>query len=232
MKTNEDRKTNTARHYFISIDCVIFNFDQGGLKVLLVNDQNEKENWRLPGHLISEGETIESTSNQMLRKYVGAEKFYAEQLKVFNPISQYSSSDEITIGCFALVKSDNHYLKNDLKLSEVQWCKIDEALNLNDKHRMILDYSLKELRSRIWQSTIGFNLLPEKFTLLQAMQLYEKILGIEMNKSNFRRKIFKMGLVLDIDEKEEDVSHRAAKFYKFNLENYEQLEQRGLNFKF
>ena len=81
------------------------------------------------------------------------------------------------------------------------------------------DYSLKELRKRINQSAIGFNLLPEKFTQLQAMHLYEEILGIEMNKSSFRRKFFKMGLVLDLDKKEEDVSHRVAKFYKFNLEN-------------
>lgn len=232
MGTNDDIKTVTARQYLISIDCVIFNFDDGGLKVLLVHDQNEKENWGLPSHWISEGETIESTSNQILKKYVGAENFYIEQLKAFNCASQYSQSDDITIGYYALVKKDNRYLENDLKSLEVQWFKIDEALHLNYKHRMILDYSLKELRKRINQSAIGFNLLPEKFTLLQAMHLYEEILGVEMNKSNFRRKIFKMGLVLDLDEKEEDVSHRAAKFYKFNLENYKELEQRGLNFRF
>jgi len=232
MKTNDDRKTNAARHYTISIDFVIFNFDDGGLQVLLVNNQNKKENWELPSHLISEGETIESTSNQILKKYVGAKDFYTEQLKVFNHTSQYPQSDNITIGYYALVKKDKCYLENELKSLEVQWCKIDKALDLNYKHSMILDCSLKKLRRRICESAIGFNLLPEKFTLLQAMHLYEDILGIEMNKSNFRRKIFKMGLVLDIDEKEEDVSHRAAKFYKFNLENYKKLEQSGHIFRF
>lgn len=232
METNDDRKTDTAKKYLINIDCVIFNFDDGGLKVLLVNDQNQKENWELPSHWISEGETIESTTNLILKKYIGVNNFYIEQLKAFSCPSQYSLSDDITIGYHALVKKDNHYLENDLKSLEVKWCKIDEALNLNYKHHMILDYSLKELRKRICQSGIGFNLLPEKFTLLQAMHLYEEILGVEMDKSNFRRKIFKMGLVLDADEKEEDVSHRAAKFYKLNIENYEKRAQRGFNFKF
>lgn len=232
MEINDDRKTATARQYFISINCVIFNFDDGGLKVLLVTDQNEKENYALPGHWISEGETIESTCNQILKRYVGVEDFYIEQLKAFNYTSQYPPSDEITIGYYALVKKENSFQNNDKKQSDVLWCKIDEAFNLNYKHRMILDFSLKELRRQISQSPLGFNLLPEKFTLLQAMHLYEEILGIEMNKSNFRRKIFKMGLVLDLDEKEEDVSHRAAKFYKFNVESYKKLEQRGLNFRF
>lgn len=232
METNHDRKKEAARQYLISIDCVIFNFDDGGLKVLLVNDNNQKENFGLPSHLIAEGETIESTSNQILKKYVGVEDFYLEQLKAFNYTSQYSPSDDITIGYYALVKKVNSYLVNVQKRLDVKWCKIDEALHLSYKHQMILDYSIKELRKRICQSTIGFNLLPDKFTLLQAMHLYEEILGIEMDKSNFRRKIFKMGLVLDLDEKEEDVSHRAAKFYKFNLENCKELEQRGLNFRF
>ncbi|MGO4770507.1 NUDIX hydrolase [Flavobacterium sp. W22_SRS_FK3] len=230
MEINGDRKPETARQYHVSIDCAIFHFDTDGLKVLLVN--NEKENWGLPSHWISEGETIESTSNQILKKYIRVEVFYIKQLEAFNSSSQYSPSDNITIGYYVLVKKDNLYLENHLQSLEVQWWKIDEALHLNYKHRTILDYSLKELRRCICQSAIGFNLLPEKFTLLQAMQLYEEILGIEINKSNFRRKFFKMGLVSGLDEKQEDVSHRAAKFYKFNLENYKKLEQGRFNLRF
>ncbi|MEO8236479.1 MAG: NUDIX domain-containing protein [Flavobacterium sp.] len=235
MKKNDNRKAGIAREHSaigISIDCVIFNFDDEGLKVLLVNEKDQNENWGLASDWISEGETIESTSNKILQKYIGTDNFFMEQLKAFNYPSQYSLKEDISIGYYALVKNNNPILSNDSKIAGVKWFKIDEALKLNYKHHMILEYSLKELKKRICQSGIGFNLLPEKFTLLQAMHLYEEILGVEMNKSNFRRKIFQMGLVLDIDEKEEDVSHRAAKFYKFNIENYEKLAQRGFNFKF
>ena len=237
MKKNDNRKAGITRQYNtigISIDCVIFNFDDEGLKVLLVNekDQKENENWGLANDWISEGETIESTSNKILKKYIGTDNFFMEQLKAFSYPSQYSLKEDISIGYYALVKKENSVLSNDLKALGAKWFKIEETLRLNYKHHSILEYSLKELKKRICQSGIGFNLLPEKFTLLQAMHLYEEILGVEMNKSNFRRKIFQMGLVLDVDEKEEDVSHRAAKFYKFNIENYEKLAQRGFNFKF
>lgn len=237
MKKNDSRKAGIAREYStigISIDCVIFNFDDEGLKVLLVNekDQKENENWGLASDWISEGETIESTSNKILQKYIGTGNFFMEQLKAFNYPSPYSLKEAISIGYYALVKKNNPVFSNDSKIAGAKWFKIDEALRLNYKHHMILEYSLKELKKRICQSGIGFNLLPEKFTLLQAMHLYEEILGVEMNKSNFRRKIFQMGLVLDVHEKEEAVSHRAAKFYKFNLDNYEKLEHRGLNFRF
>lgn len=237
MKKNDNRKAGIPPEYNaigISIDYVIFNFDDEGLKVLLVDEKDEKENenWGLASDWISEGETIESTSNKIIKKYIKTDNFFMEQLKAFSYPSQYSLKEDISIGYYALVKKNNPILSNDSKKVKTKWFKIDEALRLNHKHHMILEYSLKELKKRICESGVGFNLLPEKFTLLQAMHLYEEILGIEMDKSNFRRKIFQMGLVLDVDEKEEAVPHRAAKFYKFNIENYEKLAQRKFNFKF
>ena len=95
-----------------------------------------------------------------------------------------------------------------------------------------LTFSLKQLRNRVRQAPIGFKLLPEKFTLLQLMQLYEEILGIEMDKPNFRRKILKMKLLVDLKEKEQNVSHRAAKLYQFDNEIYKLLTKKGFNFEF
>ncbi len=116
--------------------------------------------------------------------------------------------------------------------ADVKWVGINEIVGLNDKHKIILDFSLKELRSNICKSAVGFNLLPQKFTLLQVINLYEEILGIEINKSNFRRKLLQTGIVNDSNEKEEDVSHRAARFYSLNIQQHEGVSQREINFNF
>ena len=108
---------------------------------------------------------------------------------------------------------------------------IDEIPNLIYDHNEILTYSLHHLRNRVRNAPIGFNLLPEKFTLLHLMQLYQEILGVELDKPNFRRKILKMKLLVDLKEKQQDVSHRAAKLYKFDPEIYNKLTEKGFNFE-
>ncbi|PAM93298.1 NUDIX hydrolase [Flavobacterium sp. IR1] len=235
MEKGDENENESATPYSsnrIEIDCVIFSFENESLKVLLVKQKDNEGNLALANDWIKEGETISSTARTILRKYIGADNFFLEQLKAFSYPSPSSSQEEISIGYYAMVKRDSNDLENDVFNSEVQWIGINQIAGLSDKHKVILDYSLKELRKNICKSAIGFNLLPEKFTLLQVMHLYEDILGIEINKSNFRRKILQMGLVHDSNEKEEDVSHRAAKFYSVNLQQHELLAHRELNFNF
>ena len=236
MKRDEKEKDDSNQYITnrIEIDCVIFNFENEILKVLLVNQKNyqEYENWGLASDWLKEGETISGTARNILKKYIDTDDFFLEQLKAFGYPSPTSSQEDIAIGYYAMVKKGFKKIADkDLNLI-TKWIGIDEIKGLNDKHKVILEYSLKELRKNICKSAIGFNLLPEKFTLLQVIHLYEEILGIEINKSNFRRKILQMGLVLDANEKEEDVSHRAAKFYSVNRKNAEMVFQRELSFNF
>jgi len=237
MKKGDEKGKNTTTQYItnpIEIDCVIFNFDEESLKVLLVKhkDNQGNLNFELANDYIKEGETISGTAQNILRKYTGVDDFFVEQLKAFGYPSASSSQEDISIGYYAMVKRDIEDIENDIFNPNVAWIGINEISGLNDKHKVILDYSLKELRKNICKSAIGFNLLPEKFTLLQVMHLYEEILGIEINKSNFRRKILQMDLIKDLDEKEAAVSHRAAKFYSVNLQQDEMLAHRELNFNF
>ena len=234
MEKGDEKIRKATKRYCtnrIEIDCVIFNFETDGLKVLLVKQKDNQENgsWGLANDYIKEGETISSTAHIILKKYIGSDNFFVEQLKAFSYPSPSSLQENISIGYYALVKRDNKQVNSPFNL-DVKWVGINEVIGLNDKHKMILDFSLKELRKNICQSAIGFNLLPEKFTLLQVIHLYEEILGIEVDKSNFRRKLLHMGIVHDLNEKEEDVSHRAAKFYTLNLNNYD--SGRELNFNF
>ncbi|CAA9199687.1 hypothetical protein FLA105534_02713 [Flavobacterium bizetiae] len=218
----------------IEIDCVIFNFDEESLKVLLVKQKDNQGNinFELANDYIKEGETISGTAQKILKKYIGVDNFFLEQLKAFGYPSPSSAQEDISIGYYAMVKRDIEEIEDEIFNPNVAWVNINEVSGLNDKHKVILDFSLKELRKNICQSAIGFNLLPDKFTLLQVMHLYEEILGIEINKSNFRRKILQMDLIKDLNEKEEAVSHRAAKFYSVNLQQHEMLAHRELNFNF
>ncbi|MFQ6603134.1 NUDIX hydrolase [Flavobacterium sp. C3NV] len=237
MERGDEKGKNTTSQYTskrIEIDCVIFNFEGENLKVLLVKHKDNQGNlkFELANDYIKEGETISGTAQNILRKYIGVDNSFLEQLKAFGCPSPSSSQEDISIGYYAMVKKDIEDIENEIFNPNVVWVGINEIKGLNDKHKAILDYSLKELRKNICKSAIGFNLLPEKFTLLQVIHLYEEILGIEINKSNFRRKILQMDLVHDSNEKEEAVSHRAAKLYRIDLEQQEMLSQRELNFNF
>ncbi|MEO6177375.1 MAG: NUDIX hydrolase [Flavobacterium circumlabens] len=235
MKRGDEKSRKIARQYSankIEIDCVIFNFENNTLKVLLVKQQDNEGivSWKLASDYIKKGETILSTAHNILKNYIGDDQFFLEQLKAFSYQSSSSLQEDISIAYYALVKRDDS--KDNMLNTDVKWVGINEIAGLNDKHKIILDFSLKELRRNICKSVVGFNLLPEKFTLLQVINLYEEILGIEINKSNFRRKLLQTGIVHDSNEKEEDVSHRAARFYSLNMQRHEVLSQREINFNF
>ncbi|MFB9077818.1 NUDIX domain-containing protein [Flavobacterium procerum] len=218
----------------ITIDCVIFGFDKGSLEVLLVQHAEgiSKGKWGLPGGWIYKKESTDNAAHRLLNELTGLDNIYLEQLKAFGEPDRFPLRRVITIGYYALVKREDYNIKAGFTAAEAKWYKIDSIPNLIYDHNEILAYSLKHLRQRVRQAPIGFNLLPKKFTLLQLMQLYEEILGVEMDKSNFRRKILHMKLLAALDEKQQDVSHRAAQLYKFEPEIYKQLTEKGFNFEF
>ncbi|MCF4101107.1 NUDIX domain-containing protein [Gillisia sp. M10.2A] len=218
----------------ITIDCVVFGFDKGSLEVLLVEHAEgiSKGKWALPGGWIKEDEHIDGAAQRLLRELTGLNNIYLEQLKAFGDPNRFPLGRVITIGYYALVKREDYNVKAGFTASDAKWFKIKDVPDLIYDHNDIFAFSLKNLRNKVRQAPIGFNLLPEKFTLLQLMQLYEEILNVEMDKPNFRRKFLKMKLLVDINEKQKDVSHRAAKLYNFDSEIYKKLTDKGFNFEF
>jgi len=217
-----------------TIDCVIFSFDNESLEVLLVEHAHgiRQGEWGLPGGWILKDEDIDDAAQRLLFKLTSLKNIYLEQLKAFGAPDRFPLGRVITIGYYALIKKESYKLKAGLTASNVKWFKIKDIPDLIYDHNKILNYSLEHLRKKVRQAPIGFNLLPEKFTLLQLMQLYEEILGVEMDKPNFRRKFLKMKLLKDLDEKQTDVSHRAAKLFRFDHEIYKKLTKKGFNFEF
>ncbi|MFD2941135.1 NUDIX hydrolase [Flavobacterium notoginsengisoli] len=218
----------------ITIDCVFFGFNKESLEVLLVQhaEGESKGKWGLLGGWLQIDESADDAAQRILQELTGLENIYLEQLKAFTNPQRVLERRVVTIGYYTLVNREDYNIKASLKVFEAKWFKINEIPDLIFDHNEILDFSLLQLRNRVRQAPIGFNLLPDKFTLLQLMHLYEEILGIELDKSNFRRKILHMKLLTALDEKQKDVSHRAAKLYKFDAEMYKKLTEKGFNFEF
>ncbi|MET3026618.1 NUDIX hydrolase [Flavobacterium sp. UW10123] len=233
-KSEERLGLNLSQENKIEIDCVIFCFEDRSLKVLLVKNENDamNGNWRLPSASLEHGETILKTAQKILKKHISKDDFFLEQLRAFGYHSSTSFQENISIGYYAMVRREKKKEDDEEFHSDIIWIDINNIADLEDKYMMVIDFSIKELRKNICCSAVGFNLLPEKFTLLQVIHLYEEILGIEINKTNFRRKILQRRLVRGLAEKEEGVSNRAAEFYSLNVPKDELFWNAKFNFNF
>ncbi len=217
----------------LSVDCVIFGFEEARLKVLLIKRSIEPEfgTWALPGGFIKYTENIEEASSRILRERTGVHNLYMEQLGAFGEIDRFPERRVITIVYYALVKPGQYNINPGPDASDASWFELNNLPRLPFDHKKILLAALARLRSTVKYKPIGFNLLNDKFPLLQLQELYEAIYGIEFDKPNFRRKIMKMNLLIPLDEKQKGVPHRSATLYKFDKERYYKLTEKGFVFE-
>ncbi len=217
----------------ISIDCVIFGFDNGNLEVLLIQRaiSPEKDKWALPGGFILKSEEIENAAARILKETSAIENIYMEQLSVFGNVNRYPDRRVFTIGYFALVSPEKYNLLPGTDTSEVRWFKMSSLPELAFDHKSIIETALKKLRSRVRIRPIGFELLPKKFSLPKLQTLYESILGVNLDKRNFRKKLLKMDLLIKLNEKEKGNIKRAAMLYRFDKKNYNKLVEKGFIFE-
>jgi hypothetical protein len=235
----------------ISVDCVILGFDSEGLEVLLIDRKpavvpNLPK--ALPGDLIYEDEDLDESAARVLKELTGLEDIFLEQIGAFGSPERLSKPDDkkwlkavrkfpeervITVGYYSLVNKD-HYVPQASSFAEnAVWVPIEEVQSLAFDHFEILESGLRMLRDKARTQPIGFNLLPDKFILSDLHKLYESILGRELDKRNFRRKINKLGLVESLNEKQVGVPHKPSQIYKFNEKRYSHLIREGFdNFGF
>lgn len=218
----------------ITIDCAVFGYDNGSLKILLVQHGEGVSigQWGLPGGWITEKEHIKEAAHRLLKKVTGLDQIYLKQLKAFGAPDRYPAARVITIGYYAVIKRTDYNITAGGNISDAQWYNINEIPELVFDHSKILKYALKKLRKEVKKAPIGFSLLPKKFTLLELMHLYEEILGYEMDKPNFRRKFLNMKLLKILPEKRQNTKYRAAQLYEFDPEIYEKLTKKGFSFEF
>lgn len=217
----------------LSIDNLIFGLDGKNLKILLVkhNEGLISGRWALPGGWVNQSENLRSAAERLLNELTGVSHLYLEQLKTFGKVERFPEKRVVTIAYFALVSADHYALVAGLNASDAAWFDVKEVPELVYDHFEILDYGISFLKQKIRREPIGFNLLPEKFTLLQLQELYEAILDLKLDKPNFRRKMMKMNLLQPCGEKQQSVAHRAANLYRFDTDNYQKLTRQGFIFE-
>jgi 8-oxo-dGTP diphosphatase len=217
----------------LTIDCVIFGFDESELKILLIERGIDpfKGKWALPGGFVRMDETTEITAIRELSEETGMDCHFLEQLYTFSDIKRDPRERVITVAYFALVKLSEYKIKAGDDAKKAQWFPVTRIPELAFDHELIFQTALNRLKGKIRYQPVGFDLLPEKFTLSVLQHLYEAILGKELDKRNFRKKILKMDLLIKLDEKEENVAHKAAYYFKFDKQKYEELTNKGFNFE-
>ncbi|UZR93507.1 NUDIX hydrolase [Chondrinema litorale] len=206
----------------ITVDCAIFGFENNELKVLLVrrNIEPQKGIWALPGGWIGVEEDVDDAAKRILEEATGVGGIFMKQVSSFGRVSRFPDKRIITIGYSALVQPQDYSLRPGQDTSDVVWQQINEVGQLTFDHNEILEASLKSLRTNARHALIGIELLPEKFTLSQLQALHEAILGVTLNKRNFRTKMNKLKVIKALNEWQTEVSHRPAQLYTFDKEQY------------
>ena len=220
-------------HPAVTVDGVVFGFDDADLKLLLVKRKVEpfKGQWALPGGFVTLNEGLEDAVRRELVEETGITRLYLEQLFTFGDPNRDPRERVISIAYYALVKLADHQVKAASDALEVAWFPVAEPPKLAFDHERIVDVALRRLKAKVRYEPIGFELLPEKFTLGELQRLYEVVLEQALDKRNFRKKILGTELLEALDEFQQDVAHRAAQFYRFNRGRYEELKKRGFNFE-
>ena len=217
--------------FHLAVDCVIFGFDDDRLKLLLYKRDFEPQigKWSLMGGFLGLSETLDEAAYRVLARITGLRDIYMEQLSVFSDINRDPAARVISVGYYSLI--DIHdYDSKVLKKHGVEWFAIDEIPELIFDHKEIVEKSLRRLKRKSKTQPIGFELLPENFTITQLRNLYEAIYQRKLDPANFRRKVISMELLDRLPIKDMNGSRKGAFLFAFNKEKYERLQSNGFSF--
>ena len=219
----------------LTVDCVIFglDLDEETLKVMLIERDAEPFAgvWAIPGGFVHRGETLLEAATRELREETGIHAVFLEQLYTFGAPDRDPRGWVVSVAYYALVSPEKHHIRATADARQAQWFPITSLPPVAFDHAEILATALARIRGKLTYAPIGFELLPQKFTIKQLQKLYEIVLGRKLDNRNFRKKIFAMDVLKELGEMQKGVPHRAARLYKFDERKYNQMLKRGLNFE-
>lgn len=233
MSINNNEIYSKHPRHLVAVDCIIFGYDilEKEIKLLLVKRimEPEKGSWSLAGGFVEENESLDEAATRILQKLTGLDSIYMKQSYSYGDISRDPGDRVISVSYFALIPvidiDREHALANG-----AQWINLSKIPGLIFDHQLMVKTALTDLQNQVKVKPVGFELLPEKFTLVQLQDLYEAIYQRSVDKRNFRKKILSMGILEKLDEKEKATSKRGAFYYRFNEDKYKTLKQNGFYF--
>jgi ADP-ribose pyrophosphatase YjhB (NUDIX family) len=217
---------------YAAADCIIFGFDSGKLKLLVFKRRVEplKGEWSLIGSFVRLEEDVAEAAKRVLKEITGLENVFMEQLKTYGKADRDPGFRCLSIAQYALIRI-NEYDEELVEKHGAHWYDIGAVPDLVLDHNKMVQDALERLKQKARYQPIGFELLPEKFTIPQLQQLYEVIYQKELDSRNFRKKLLSLKVLIKLDEKDKTSSRRGAFLYKFDYENYHKLVKSGYNFE-
>src|SRR5256885_1246651 len=211
----------------LTVDCVVFGFDEGELKVLLIERGLEpfKGRWALPGGFVRVDETLDEAARRELEEEAGLKNVFLEQLYTFGEVERDPRERVVSVAYYALVKLAAHATKAATDAADARWFPLSKIPKLAFDHAEILATALARLKSKVRYQPIGFELLPPKFTLSALQHLYEAVLETKLDKRNFRKKVLGPGLLAPLKQSQMTGRHRPAQLFRFGAERYENLKR-------
>ena len=220
----------------VSVDCVIFGFDDKKINVLLIEKEKTQDEisnshtLKLPGNLILENEDLDASAYRTLKELTGLDKIFLKQFHVFGSPNRLAHEEDlnwlkitskipvervVTIAYYSLIK-----LHESNQTDKTIWLPVDELPDLVFDHNLIVRKALETLQKEVRTEPVVFELLPHKFTLRKLQNIYEAILGKTLDNRNFRKKLLPLKFLININEKETGVNHKPALLYKFDKKLY------------
>ena len=217
---------------YVATDCIIFGFEEGKLKLLVFKRRVEPllGEWSLIGSFVKLNEDVDEAAQRVLEEITGLKNIYMEQLKSYGAADRDPGYRCVSIGQYALIRI-NDYDKELVEKHGAHWYDIEELPGLVLDHNQMVTDALVKLKQKARYQPLGFELLPEKFTIPQLQQLYEAIYQKELDARNFRKKALSNNVLIKLEEKDKTSSRRGAFLYKFDHKTYQKLIQSGYNFE-
>lgn len=229
IRNSEDQIRKNYLTCGVSVDCVIFGFDDGDLKVLLVRRGVEpyQGQWALPGDLVDPEEDLNVAAVRVLNELTGLNNVYMQQVFTFGEVHRHPLGRVFTVAYYSLIRIDKYKVNKGNWAEEADWCSINDIPDLPFDHNLIVETVSENFRTQVKRKPIGFELLPNSFTLTEIQHLYEAVLQTTFDVRNFRKKLLATGLLIDTNTFTRNNAHRPARLYRFNKQKYDRWSKSG-----
>ena len=206
---------------FVSVDCIIFGFDENKLKILIGRRKMDpgRGEWSLYGGFVRNDESVDDAANRTLFELTGMRNVYMRQVGAFGSVNRDPGERVVSVAYYALINVKD-YDDKLLKEHDVEWVDIEQVPQMYSDHNLMIQKARKLMKQKIKTQPIGFQLLPKLFTLTQLQRLYEAVNGEEVDKRNFRKRIKEMDFIEKTELIDKTGSKRGAFLYRFNKKAY------------